>query len=185
MNASPTDAAAFVPTRTIVLLGMPGSGKSSVGRKLASRFALPFHDADEEIEAAAGMSIPQIFERFGEAEFRQGERRVIARLLEKPMHVLATGGGAFMDEETRELIKQKSVSVWLRADLETLLERTGRRNDRPLLRGDDPRKILERLLAERTPFYSEADVTVQSDHRPAEETVDRVLKALQAFVQKK
>jgi len=184
MSASLSEAAAYVPTRSLAILGMPGSGKSSVGRKLAARFAIPFFDADEEIEAAAGMKITQIFERYGEPEFRKGERRVIARLLEQPLHVLATGGGAFMDPETRALIKARTTSIWLRADLDTLYERTSRRGDRPLLANVDARQTLARLLAERTPHYAEADVTVDTDTRPAEETVDRVLKALGAFVQK-
>jgi shikimate kinase len=168
-----------VPGRSVVIVGMPGSGKSSIGRKLAARLGLPFQDADDEVETAAGMRIEQIFERFGEAEFRKGERRVIARLLDQPAHVLATGGGAFMDTETRALIRAKATSVWLRADLPTLLERTSRRDDRPLLKGGALRDILEKLMAERAPFYAEADVTVDSDGRPAEETVDRVLQALQ------
>lgn len=173
--------ASFVPSKSLVIIGMPGSGKSSVGRKLAARFSIPFFDADEEIETAAGMKIEQIFERFGEAEFRKGERRVITRLLEQPVHVLATGGGAFMDAETRTLIQAKGVSIWLRADLETLVERTGRRSDRPLLKGGDPREILKQLNAEREPFYSKADITIDSDNRPADETVDRILKALAGF----
>jgi shikimate kinase len=184
MNASLSDAALYVPTKSIAILGMPGSGKSSVGRKLAARFAIPFFDADEEIEAAAGMSITQIFERFGEAEFRSGERRVIARLLEQPLQVLATGGGAFVDPETRELIRKRCTSVWLQADLETLVERTSRRSDRPLLQGENPRDILARLLAERTPYFAEAEIVVESNDRPTDETVDRVLKALQVFSQK-
>jgi shikimate kinase len=183
MSATTTaaDPASFIPARSIVIVGMPGSGKSSVGRKLAARFAIPFFDADEEIETAAGMNIEQIFERYGEAEFRKGERRVIARLLEQPIHVLATGGGAFMDPETRELIRAKAVSLWLRADLATLLERTSRRDNRPLLKQGDPRQILEQLMAARAPAYAEADVTADSDMRPTEETVDRVIKALSAY----
>jgi shikimate kinase len=179
-----SDPADFMPAKSIVIVGMPGSGKSAVGRKLAARFSIPFFDADEEIEAAAGMKIEQIFERYGEAEFRKGERRVITRLLDQPIQVLATGGGAFMDPETRALIRTKAISVWLRADLETLLERTGRRSDRPLLKKGDPREILKQLSAEREPVYAEADVTADSDNRPAEETVDRVLKGLAALAQK-
>ena len=175
---NPPGPAAMKPERSIVIVGMPGSGKSSVGRKLAARFGIPFSDADDEIEAAAGMRIDQIFERFGEVEFRKGEQRVIARLLEQPIHVLATGGGAFMDSATRALIRVKAVSVWLRADLATLLERTSRRDDRPLLKQGAPGEVLTRLLAERAPVYAEADITVDSDNRPAEETVDRVIQAL-------
>jgi shikimate kinase len=180
----PAETADFAPSKSIVIIGMPGSGKSAIGRKLATRLSIPFFDADEEIEAAAGMKIEQIFERYGEAEFRKGERRVIARLLEQPIHVMATGGGAFMDPETRDLIRAKAISIWLHADIETLLERTSRRSDRPLLKGGDPREILEKLAAEREPFYAEADVTADSDQRPAEETINRILKGLVAFAQK-
>jgi shikimate kinase len=180
----PATPASFTLPKSIVIVGMPGAGKSSVGRKLAARFAVPFFDADEEIETAAGMSIEQIFERYGEAEFRKGERRVITRLLEQPVHVLATGGGAFMDPETRELIRTKAISIWLRADLATLLERTSRRGGRPLLKQGDPREILEQLLVTRAPVYAEADVTAESNIRPAEETVDRVIRALGVYLQK-
>jgi shikimate kinase len=166
------------PAQTLVIIGMPGSGKSSIGRKLAARLGLTFSDADDEIEAAAGMRIEQIFERFGEAEFRNGERRVIARLLDKPVHVLATGGGAFMDTETRDLIHDKATSIYLRADIETLIERTSRRNDRPLLKGGDPGEILKKLFAERGPVYAMADIIIDSDNRPADETVERVVQAL-------
>ena len=129
-------------TRTVALVGMMGAGKSSVGRRLASRLDVPFRDADSEIEAAAGCSISDIFERFGEAAFREGERKVIARLLLEPPHILATGGGAFIEETTREQIKANTVSVWLRAPVELLLNRVVRRDTRPLLRGDDPRRII-------------------------------------------
>jgi shikimate kinase len=180
--ANPPAKAAFLPPRTIVIIGMPGAGKSSIGRKLAARLAIPFHDADSEIETAAGMSISQIFDRFGEEEFRLGERRVIARLLEQPVHVLATGGGAFMDPETRALIRGKGISVWLKADLPTLLTRTSRRDNRPLLKQGDPRDILQKLLATREPVYAEADVTVETNDRPTEETVDRMLEALRTRI---
>ncbi len=171
-------------SKSIVIVGMPGAGKSSVGRKMASQLAVPFFDADTEIETAARMSIEQIFENFGEAEFRKGERRVIARLLEQPAHILATGGGAPIDNETRALIKEKAISVWLRVDLDILLERTSRRTDRPLLKKDDPRAVLQKMLTGREPFYAEADIVVDSDNRPAEETASRVLKALEAFIQR-
>jgi shikimate kinase len=163
---------------------MPGAGKSSVGRKLAAQLAISFFDADSEIETAARMSVAQIFERFGESEFRQGERRVIARLLEQPRHVLATGGGALIDPETRALIKAKTISVWLRVDIDILLARTARRGDRPLLKGNDPRAILKKLLAERERLYAEADIVVDGDDRPPEETAARVLEALRAFTPK-
>lgn len=148
--------------RTLVLVGLMGAGKTSVGRKLAEALGADFRDSDDEIARAAGRSIPDIFADLGEAAFRDGERRVIARLLDEPPHVLATGGGAFVRAETRALILDRAVSVWLRADLDTLVERTSRRNDRPLLRDGNPREILTRLMAERDPAYSEAAFTVDS-----------------------
>ncbi len=166
---------------TIVMVGLMGAGKTSIGRRLAARVGLPFVDADEEIEAAAGSSIEDIFERLGEASFRDGERRVIARLLAGPPIVLATGGGAFMDPQTRAHISQKAISIWLRADLETLVRRTARRNDRPLLKNGDSRKILARLMDQRYPTYEKADIVVDSVDAPAEETVQSVLDALTAY----
>jgi shikimate kinase len=161
-----------------------GAGKSAIGRRLAARLGLPFIDADSEIEKAAGSSIEDIFERHGEAAFRDGERRVIARLLNGPAHVLATGGGAFMNPETRDIIHKHGISVWLRADLELLLERTSRRNNRPILKRGDPRRILARLIAERYPVYAEADVTVDSAEVPPETMVDRVVAAIRGHVQR-
>jgi shikimate kinase len=171
---------AATPHRTIALVGLMGAGKTSIGRRLAQRLGLPFIDADAEIETAAGMTIPEIFERHGEAAFRDGERRVIARLLENPAHVLATGGGAFMDPATRALLRTHTLTVWLRAGLELMLARVGRRGlgNRPLLRGRDPRSVLEALMAERYPVYAEADITVDSLDAPPEATVERVLEAL-------
>jgi len=148
--------------RTIVLVGMMGAGKSSIGRRLASEFNLPFVDADTEIETAAGMSIPEIFEAHGEPYFRSGEARVIARLLEGGPQVLASGGGAFINPQTRALIRARGISVWLKADLEVLLRRIKRRSDRPLLKTDDPEQTLRQLIAERYPIYAEADVTIHS-----------------------
>ncbi|GIK79805.1 MAG: shikimate kinase [Pseudorhodoplanes sp.] len=148
--------------RSIVLIGMMGAGKSSVGRKLAVRLGLPFVDADSEIEQAAGMSIPDIFEIHGEAEFRAGEARVIARLLEGGPQVLATGGGAYMNVATRALIREKGISVWLRADFEVLLRRIRRRNDRPMLKTADPAATLRQLIDVRYPVYTEADITIES-----------------------
>ena len=177
----PQPSAIYHPSKTLVIVGMMGAGKSSVGRKLAARLALPFVDADAEIETAAGCSIEEIFDRFGEAEFRKGERRVIHRLLSGSPAVLATGGGAFMDVETRTLIKEKGISIWLKANIELLLARTARKNNRPLLKKGDPRQTLERLLTEREPLYAEADVTVISDERPTDDTVDLVLSALNEF----
>jgi shikimate kinase len=149
-------------TRSIVLVGMMGAGKSSIGRRLASDLNLPFVDADTEIESAAGMSIPEIFEAHGEPYFRSGEARVIARLLESGPKVLASGGGAFINPQTRELIRKRGISVWLKADLDVLLRRIKRRSDRPLLKTDDPERTLQRLIDERYPIYAEADVTIQS-----------------------
>ena len=148
--------------RTIVLVGMMGAGKSSIGRRLAGEFNLPFVDADTEIETAAGMSIPEIFEAHGEPYFRSGEARVIARLLDSGPQVLASGGGAFINPQTRALIRARGISVWLKADLEVLLRRLKRRSDRPLLKTDDPEQTLRQLIAERYPIYAEADVTIHS-----------------------
>jgi shikimate kinase len=164
--------------RTIVLVGLMGAGKTSIGRRLAQQLRLPFVDADAEIEAAAGSSIEEIFQRHGEAAFRDGERRVIARLLEQPVHVLATGGGAFMDPATRALIRERCLSIWLRASLPLMLARVGRRNNRPLLKGGDPGTVLEKLMAERYPFYAEADIAVDSVDGPPELTLERVMTAL-------
>ena len=168
--------------RSIVLVGLMGAGKTSVGRRLAAKLHLPFVDADQEIEAAAGCTVQEIFDRFGEAGFRDGERRVIARLLDQPPHVLSTGGGAFMDPGTRALIRDRGLSVWLRADLDILVARTARRDHRPLLRTGDPRDILGRLMQLRYPVYAEADVTVDSDNRPPDETADRVVRAVAAYL---
>lgn len=175
------DAAARASDRTIVMVGLMGAGKSSIGRRLAARLDLPFVDADSEIEAAAGFTIAEFFERHGEAEFRDGERRVIARLLDGEPKVLATGGGAFMDAQTRAAIAETGISVWLRADLETLVRRTARRSSRPLLNNTDPERTLEDLMATRYPVYAQADITVESDDGPPDETVARVVEALAAF----
>ena len=160
--------------RSIVLVGMMGAGKSSIGRRLAARLAIAFVDADTEIEQAAGMSIAEIFDKHGEPEFRKGEARVIARLLEGGPRVLATGGGAVMDESTRNLIGAKGVSVWLKADLDVLLKRTKRRNDRPLA------SKIETLLPLREPFYAGSDIIVQSRDEPHEAIVDEMIAALAA-----
>ena len=168
--------------RTIVLVGLMGAGKSCIGKRLAQHFGLPFVDADREIETAAGCSISDFFELHGEQAFRDGERRVIARLLNNPVHVMATGGGAFMDPQTRALIKDKSISIWLRAELEQLLKRVGRRNDRPLLKNVDQRAKLTELMDLRYPVYAEADVTVDSADGPPEMTMDRVLDALDSYL---
>ncbi len=165
--------------RTIVLVGLMGAGKTCIGRRLAQRLGLAFVDADEEIERAAGCTIEEIFERHGEAAFRDGERRVIARLLDRtPVHVLATGGGAFMDPQTRAEIGRKAVSVWLRADLDLLCKRVARRNNRPLLKKGNRREILKRLIEERYPIYAEADIVVESVDGPPETIVEKVLERL-------
>jgi shikimate kinase len=167
-------------SNSIVFVGLMGVGKTCIGRRVAQRLDLPFIDADREIQAAAGCTIPEIFERYGETHFREGERRVILRLLDNPPHVLSTGGGAFMDALTRERIRARAVSVWLRADLELMLKRVLRRNDRPLLQVADPRAKLQELMALRYPVYAEADITVDSVDGPPEITLERVLAALDA-----
>lgn len=168
--------------RTIALVGLMGVGKSSVGRRLASALGVPFRDADAEVEAAAGRSIADIFSELGEPAFRDGERRVIARLLDQPPHVLATGGGAFMSRETRELIKSKAVSVWLKTDLDILARRVGRKDTRPLLTGKDPLEVLQAQAEARYPAYAEADVTVETGDSAHHVTVDQVIRALSAFL---
>lgn len=155
-----------------------GSGKSTIGRRLASWLGMRFADADDEIERAAGMTISEIFARFGEAQFRDGERRVIARLLTGKPLVLATGGGAFMNEETRALIKQASLSIWLDADIPTLVERVGRRSHRPLLKNRDPGEVLRELAVVRNPIYAEAHIRVSSASSPHDHTVRAILEAL-------
>ncbi len=164
--------------RTIVLVGLMGAGKTSIGRRLASKMGLTFIDADTEIEKAAGKSIPDIFAEHGEAHFRDGERRVIARLLEKGGQVLATGGGAFMNVETRSAIKAHALSVWLKADLEVLLKRVAKRGGRPLLQDQDPAEVLQNLINIRYPVYAEADITVESLDVQHAQMVHEVLKAL-------
>jgi shikimate kinase len=148
--------------RSIVLVGLMGAGKSTVGRRLAQRLGLPFVDSDAEIETAAGQSIPDIFAEHGEDYFREGEKRVIARLLENGQQVLATGGGAFMNPQTRSNIRAHGISVWLKADLPLLMKRVKRRDDRPLLKADDPEAVMQRLMDARYPVYAEADLTIES-----------------------
>lgn len=171
-------AQGFAPCRTIVLVGLMGAGKTKIGRRLAARLKLPFFDSDSEIEAAAGETIEEIFLHRGEAVFRAGEHRVIARLLAQPVHVLATGGGAFMDPATRALIVRRGVSVWLRADLDVLLARVARRTNRPLLQRQDPRAVLAELIERRHPIYAEADVVIDSGEGPLEATTTRVIAAV-------
>jgi shikimate kinase len=165
-------------TRTIALVGLMGVGKSTVGRKLAESLSARFVDSDEEIEKAAGLSVQEIFDKLGEPEFRRGERRVIERLLNGPAIVLATGGGAYIDPETRVLLKEKATTVWLRADLETIWKRVSRRDTRPLLKRDNPRQVLADLHATRAPVYAEADIVVDSGEGPAADTVRLIREKL-------
>ena len=178
MPLRPTAAAGLQPRRSIVLVGLMGAGKTKIGRRLAARLNLPFFDSDEEIEAVAGETIEEIFANRGEAVFRGGERRVIARLLAGPLHVLATGGGAFMDPATRRVIAARGVSVWLRADLDVLFARVLRRTNRPLLKTPDPRAVLAELIDRRYPIYAEADVTVDSGEGPPDATAGRAIAEL-------
>jgi shikimate kinase len=189
-TASPADTsasrdsaiAAALGTRSIVLVGMMGAGKSTIGRRLSARLKLPFLDADAEIEAAAGMSIPDIFETHGEPHFRDGEARVIARLLDSGPAVLATGGGAFMREETRARIRSKAVSLWLKADADIIMKRVKRRADRPLLQTADPAATVGRLISEREPVYQHADLTIWSRDVPHEKIVDECIDALYGWL---
>jgi len=174
------EIAAALGARSIVLVGMMGAGKSTIGRRLSARLRLPFLDADTEIEAAASMSIPDIFETRGEPYFRDGEARVIARLLDSGPAVLATGGGAFMREETRNRIRDKAVSIWLKADADIIMKRVKRRADRPLLQTADPVATVGRLIEEREPVYRRADITIWSRDVPHEKIVDECIGALHA-----
>jgi shikimate kinase len=180
--AQEAEIMAALGTRSIVLVGMMGAGKSTIGRRLSARLRLPFLDADSEIEAAAGMSIPDIFEIHGEPHFRDGEARVIARLLDSGPAVLATGGGAFMREDTRKRIGDKAVSVWLKADADIIMKRVKRRADRPLLQTADPAATVGRLIKEREPIYQHADITIWSRDVPHEKIVDECIEALHALL---
>lgn len=172
--------------RSIVLVGLMGVGKTTIGRRLAKQLGLPFRDADAEIEKAAGRSVKEIFQDFGENAFREGERKVIARLLEGSPIVLATGGGAWMDAETRVAVGASSaISIWLKADLDVLVKRTGKRNTRPLLANGDPEAILAELMEKRNPVYAQADLHVDSCAGPHEVTVDKVMEVLAGFVERK
>lgn len=168
----------FACGTTVVLVGMMGAGKTTIGRRLAPRLGLRFFDADEEIQKAAGMSVADLFTAHGEASFRAGEAQVIARMLQGPPHVLATGGGAVLDSGTRARIKESAVSVWIRADVDTLVKRATRRNTRPLLREGDPQATLSRLLEARSQFYAQADIIVDSRTGPHQRTVDAIVAAL-------
>jgi shikimate kinase len=164
--------------RTVALVGMMGAGKSALGRRLAARLGVEFRDADAEIEQAAGCSINEIFARYGEPAFRDGERKVIARLLTLPPHVLATGGGAFADGATRARIKNEAASVWIKVPLDVLVARVGRRDTRPMLKDGDPAEIMARLLKAREPLYAEADLTVSSEDGPHQASVEKIVAML-------
>jgi shikimate kinase len=166
--------------RSIVLVGLMGAGKSTVGRRLAQKLGLDFIDADAEIESAAGKTVPDIFRDHGEAYFRDGERKVIARLLESGSQVLATGGGAFTNEETRQNIARRGISVWLKADIDLLMKRVRRRDNRPLLKSEDPEEVMRQLIAQRYPVYGRADVIVESRDVPHNSIVSDVIRALAA-----
>lgn len=169
---------AIAAGRTIALVGLMGAGKSTVGRRLANRLGRPFFDSDDEIEKAAGLSVSDIFAMHGEAEFRRGEHKVLARLLDGEPHVLATGGGAYLNPLTRDLMREKAVTVWLNADLETLWKRVSKRNHRPLLKAANPKAVLSSLLVDRKPIYELADIIVPSIDGPHSKTVEAILNAV-------
>ena len=170
--------------RPIALIGLMGCGKTRIGRHLADALDLPFMDSDDEVEKAAGMTVADIFDRFGEEYFRQGERRVISRLLDGGIRVIATGGGALMTPETAQEIWTRTVSVWMRADIPVMVERTARTERRPLLRNGDPAQILEALAEKRYPVYAKADITVDSHNGPVESILNQTLDALRRFLYK-
>ena len=182
-TASPTIS--FMPPKTIVLVGLMGCGKTSIGKRLAKRLELPFYDSDHAVEDAAGCPIKDIYNIYGEEAFLSGEQRVIARLLEQPTHILATGGSSFAHGPTRELIKKNAISVWLNADLDTLVARVSRRNDRPLLTNDNQHEVLGEMIESRYPLYQEADIHVQTLDEPINTTVDRVIQAMTDFIREK
>ncbi|MBK8198071.1 MAG: shikimate kinase [Acidobacteria bacterium] len=179
-SPEPSEAPAYAG-RTIALVGLMGAGKSTVGRRLAEKLGRAFYDSDAEIEKAAGLSISDIFALHGEADFRRGEKQVLKRMLDLPPHVLATGGGAYLDADTRAVMKERAVTVWLNADLETLWRRVQKRDNRPLLKRADAKAHLSNLVAEREPFYSQADLHVMSKDGPHTNTVNAILKALQTW----
>ncbi|NQV57437.1 MAG: shikimate kinase [Rhodospirillales bacterium] len=182
MNQKPTKLETAIGDRFVVLIGLMGAGKTNMGRRLSAATGIPFVDTDEEVEKAAGCTIPEIFQRFGEEEFRSGERRVIARVLSSPPAIVATGGGAFMDQNTRALFKKNAISVWLRANLDTLVKRTARRKGRPLLNNGKPREVLQSLMDERYPVYGEADIIVDVGDEDAEQTAARILNVINDYL---
>jgi len=167
-------------SKTVALVGMMGAGKTSLGRRLAARLEVPFRDADHEIEAAASLTVSEIFEKFGEPYFRDGERRVIARLLSEAPHILATGGGAYMDPATRAVMKDKALTIWLKAPVEFLVSRVKKRDTRPLLRNGDLKDTIEKLLAIREPVYAQADMTLDYEDGSHGDAMDRIMEALSA-----
>ena len=183
-TSRPVDATLPYMSRTVALVGLMGAGKSTVGRRLAERLGREFYDSDSEIEKAAGLSITDIFKLHGEEDFRRGEHQVLKRLLELPPHVLATGGGAYLNDETRLLMQKNAVTIWLNADLETLWRRVQKRDTRPLLRHPDAKNVLTNLLVEREPIYSQADLVVPSKDGPHAATVNAIYKALQTWTPK-
>jgi shikimate kinase len=182
ISVSPRTLLRALGDRNIVFVGLMGAGKTAIGRKVASRLGLPFTDSDHEIEEAARMSIPDLFERYGEQEFRALEERVIQRLLKDGRRVISTGGGAFINTGIREMISQGSISVWLKADLDTLMERVAKRKNRPLLKAPDPRAVMQRLMDQRYPIYAEADVTVTTRDAHRDIIAAEVIEALDAFL---
>ncbi|WP_316862960.1 shikimate kinase [uncultured Cohaesibacter sp.] len=178
-NARESRLVAALDGRPIVLVGLMGAGKTTIGRRLAKRLAIPFRDADHEIEAAANMTVAEIFAQHGEAHFRDGEKRVIARLIDEGDQVIATGGGAWMNAETRDLVARSGISIWLKAEFNVLMARVRRRSHRPLLKDPDPEGVMRRLIDQRYPVYAEADVTVMSLDAPHEQIVTSVIDAIE------
>jgi shikimate kinase len=178
-------AAGLKLDRTVALVGLMGAGKTTIGRRLAKALGLRFVDADDAIVAAAGTSIEEIFATHGESDFRRGERRVIARLLDAQPHVLATGGGAFVDPRTRAVMKEKAISVWLKAPLEVLMKRVSKRDHRPLLKEDDPRAVMQQLMDARYPIYAEAELTVETGNGPHNTAVSAIIDALRIYLEDK
>lgn len=177
-------AKGLAPERTLALVGLMGAGKTTIGRRLAQALGLPFTDADAAIADAAGQSVAEIFAAHGECEFRRGERKVIERLLDRPPHVLATGGGAFINPVTRALMQRKAISIWLKAPLDVLMQRVARRDGRPLLKEDDPRAVMQKLIDERYPIYAEADIIIETGAGPHNAAVTAILDALRAHLVK-